>query len=44
MGRDTVRKAIGEDRLALTGDKALASRMQDWLGLSPFARVDQIAG
>lgn len=38
MGHDTVRRAVAERRLHLTGDKALAARMQTWLGLSPFAR------
>lgn len=38
MGLDTVRKAIGDRRVELVGDKLLASSMQTWLGLSPFAR------
>ena len=37
MGLDTVSKAISNDRLVLTGDKAVAKSMQNWLGLSPFA-------
>lgn len=37
MGLDTVSKAISDDRLVLTGDKAVAKSMQNWLGLSPFA-------
>ncbi len=37
MGLDTVSKAIADDRLTLTGDKAIAKSMQQWLGLSPFA-------
>ena len=38
MGHDTVRRALGEERMALTGDESLAENMQAWLGLSPFAR------
>lgn len=37
MGYDTVRRALDEDRLTLTGDERLAADMQAWLGLSPFA-------
>ena len=37
MGLDTVPKAISDDRLMLTGDRDVASNMQQWLGLSPFA-------
>lgn len=37
MGHDTVRRALDEERLILTGDDQLASDMQAWLGLSPFA-------
>jgi len=38
MGVDTVRVALAQDRMHLTGDKQLAAQMQTWLGLSPFAR------
>ena len=38
MGLDTVRKAIADKRMLLTGDKKLGSNMQTWLGLSPFAK------
>ncbi len=38
MGLETVRKAVSEGKLKLTGDKQLASSMQTWLGLSPFAK------
>ena len=38
MGHDTVRRALGDERMALTGDESLAANMQAWLGLSPFAR------
>ena len=37
MGLTTVRKAVADGSLTLTGDRSLASRMQTWLGLSPFA-------
>jgi hypothetical protein len=37
MGLDTVRAAIDEDRMVLSGDQHLAATMQAWLGLSPFA-------
>ncbi|MBI1187230.1 MAG: transcriptional regulator [Alphaproteobacteria bacterium] len=43
MGHDTVEKAIAADRLALTGDRALAGQMQTWLGLSPFAKGERFA-
>ncbi|HEX8215380.1 MAG TPA: helix-turn-helix domain-containing protein [Allosphingosinicella sp.] len=42
MGLDTVRAAKAAGRLHLTGDPELASNMQAWLGLSPFARVDKL--
>jgi DNA-binding HxlR family transcriptional regulator len=38
MGIETVRKALAEKRLLLTGDRKLAANMQTWLGLSPFAK------
>ena len=37
MGLTTVRKAMSEGKLVLTGDRQVASHMQTWLGLSPFA-------
>lgn len=37
LGLTTVRKAISEGKLLLTGDRQLASHMQTWLGLSHFA-------
>jgi hypothetical protein len=37
MGLTTVRKAMGDGKLVLTGDRQVASQMQTWLGLSPFA-------
>jgi hypothetical protein len=38
IGAETVRKAIADGRMKLTGDRKLASDMQTWLGLSPFAK------
>jgi DNA-binding HxlR family transcriptional regulator len=43
MGLDTVRAAIGSGRMKLTGDPYLASAMQTWLGLSPFAKEQKLA-
>lgn len=43
MGLDTVAAALRADRMALTGDAAVASTMQAWLGLSPFARERKLA-
>ncbi len=37
MGLTTVRKATSEGKLTTVGDPQVASRMQTWLGLSPFA-------
>jgi DNA-binding HxlR family transcriptional regulator len=37
MGMDTVRRAVQAREMTLLGDKQLASNMQAWLGLSPFA-------
>jgi DNA-binding HxlR family transcriptional regulator len=38
MGYETVRSALDREGLLLTGDPAIAANMQQWLGLSPFAR------
>ncbi len=38
MGVETVREAVSQGRVMLIGDAGLAGTMQDWLGLSPFAR------
>ncbi|MDN3518062.1 helix-turn-helix domain-containing protein [Aquisalimonas lutea] len=38
MGITTVREASDAGRLRLTGTPELASRMEHWLGLSPFAQ------
>lgn len=44
LGLSTVGKAVAEDKVYLDGDQAIASHMQQWLGLSHFAgearRVD----
>jgi DNA-binding HxlR family transcriptional regulator len=38
MGMTTVRGEVKEGRLEIDGDPLLAASMQQWLGLSPFAR------
>jgi len=43
MGLDTVRAAVASQRMVLTGNKQLASSMQIWLGLSPFAKQRKLA-
>lgn len=43
MGLDTVRAAVGSERMLLTGNRQLASAMQNWLGLSPFAKEQKLA-
>ena len=42
MGLDTVRKAAADKRMLLTGERELAANMQQWLGLSPFAKERKI--
>ena len=42
MGLDTVRTALRDGRMTLTGDRALAADMQTWLGLSPFAKEKKL--
>lgn len=42
MGLATVRKAVHDRHVKLVGDKRLASDMQTWLGLSPFAKEKKI--
>jgi hypothetical protein len=39
MGVSTLKAEIDSGNIALTGDKAVARSMQEWLGLSPFARA-----
>ena len=43
MGVDTVRAAVTTQRMILTGNRQLASSMQTWLGLSPFAKERKLA-
>jgi DNA-binding HxlR family transcriptional regulator len=43
MGLDTVRAAVANRRMILTGSRQLAASMQTWLGLSPFARERKLA-
>lgn len=43
MGLDTVRAAVASRRMLLTGSRELASAMQTWLGLSPFAKERKLA-
>ncbi len=38
MGLTTVHAALDGDRIALLGERQLADVMQQWLGLSPFAK------
>ena len=42
MGLDTVRAALREERMILTGDRQLADSIESWLGLSPFAKVPKL--
>ena len=42
MGLDNVQNAQGTRRMMLTGDRKLASDMQAWLGLSPFAKQTKL--
>lgn len=43
LGLDTVRAAVAKQRMMLTGSRQLATSMQTWLGLSPFARERKLA-
>lgn len=43
MGYETIRGALDQEKLVLTGDPGIAARMQQWLGLSPFAKHARIA-
>jgi len=42
MGYETVRAAVRDERVKLTGDRKLAADMQTWLGLSPFAKEKKL--
>jgi DNA-binding HxlR family transcriptional regulator len=43
MGLDSVRAAVASRRMMLTGSRQLATAMQSWLGLSPFAKERKLA-
>jgi DNA-binding HxlR family transcriptional regulator len=43
LGLDTVRAAVANRRMVLTGSRQLATSMQTWLGLSPFAKERKLA-
>lgn len=43
MGYDTVKRALAQNALLLTGDAKIAKNMQTWLGLSPLAKVERVA-
>jgi DNA-binding HxlR family transcriptional regulator len=43
LGLDTVRAAVANKRMILTGERRIASAMQAWLGLSPFAKEKKLA-
>ena len=42
MGYTTVQRAEAEGGLSLTGSKELKTRLNDWLRLSPFAKVEKL--
>jgi hypothetical protein len=44
LGLDSVATAKADRRLTVTGDRKLASAMQTWLGLSPFAKERKLVG
>jgi DNA-binding HxlR family transcriptional regulator len=44
LGLDTVRAAIANQRMVLTGSRELSASMQTWLGLIPFAKERKLAG
>ena len=44
MGLDTVHKAQNNGRIVLTGTREIVTQMQEWLGLSPFSKVERVAG
>ena len=43
MGLDTVRNALGSERMHLTGDRQLPAQIQPGLCLSPFAKEQKLA-
>lgn len=44
MGLKTVAHAVDDDKVAMVGHRGLADTMQTWLGLSPFAQQQKLAG
>jgi len=44
MGIAKLRTEVEAGRIMLTGDKDVAKSMQHWLGLSPFAQAERVAG
>lgn len=44
MGLKTVRRAVDDGALSMVGQADMADRMQSWLGLSPFAVQEKLAG
>jgi hypothetical protein len=44
MGLDTVHKVQNNGRIVLTGTREIVTQMQEWLGLSPFSKVERVAG
>lgn len=43
MGYETLRAALDEERMIVTGDAAISAQMQRWLGLSSFAKHARMA-
>ncbi len=41
LGLDRIAAALDRGDLTLTGDRAIAAKMQQWLGLSPFAKENK---
>ncbi len=44
LGLESLRKALGTGLLIVTGDRQLSETMQDWIGLSGFAREEKRTG
>ncbi len=44
MGMDTVQNAENEGRITLSGTREIVTKMQEWLGLSPFSGGERMAG
>jgi hypothetical protein len=39
MGHSTLKQEVDAGKIELTGDKAIISSMNEWLGLSPLAKA-----